>query len=106
MKRRDFLTYSMLMAGAQVLPNRFLLPQAQAYEPFLAAKKRFFVQVRVFNGWDVTLGLDPKVHANGSTQDDMFIEYAPGDILDASGVKLGPAAASMMKHKGDFSVVN
>jgi hypothetical protein len=106
MKRRDFLNYSLLAASTQLLPMGLFMPRARADGNFLPSKSRFFVLVRMTSGWDVTLGLDPKVHANGSTQDDMFIEYAPGDILDASGVKLGPAAESLMKHKGDFSVVN
>lgn len=109
MNRRDFLQLLATLSAGSALPIAFpRFAYAQSLGTFDAATARFFVLLRIppSNGWDVTLCTDPKIHANGSTQDDMFIEYTADKILDASGVKLGPAAAPLMKHKGEFSVVN
>lgn len=70
------------------------------------AQPPFFVLIRASTGWDVTLGLDPKVHQNGSSQSDMFIQYTPDKILSAGGLKFGPACAPLLPHARDLAVIN
>ncbi|MES2964901.1 MAG: DUF1501 domain-containing protein [Bdellovibrionota bacterium] len=104
MNRRDFLQLLASASATAALPAWPRLARAAgAIDP---ATARFFVLLRVSGGWDVTLSIDPKVHANGSSQSDMFIEYAPDKIVDLGGVKVAPAAAPLGKYAGEFSVVN
>jgi uncharacterized protein (DUF1501 family) len=100
MIRRDFLKLLSLSAATLAFPRLSF-----AFEK--GETPQFFVLIRMQNGWDVTLGLDPKDHAlQATTQTDMFLEYAPSEILRANGLALGPAMAPMMRHSGGFSVVN
>jgi uncharacterized protein (DUF1501 family) len=67
---------------------------------------QFFVFIRVPFGWDVTLSLDPQIHKNGSTQEDMFIEYSADKILSHKNLRLGPALAPLKSHFNDIATVN
>ncbi len=66
----------------------------------------FFLMIETFGGMDVTLGLDPWVLPAGADEKDLFLEYRPEDIKEASGLKLGPAAVPLAPHAGDCVVVN
>ncbi len=65
----------------------------------------FFVLIQVNNGWDVTLSLDPKVHQEGHSQKDMFIEYQADEIIEAGELHFGPAFQSMIKHSQDLHII-
>lgn len=104
MNRRDFLQLLATLSATSALPAWPRI--ARAASSINPATARYFVLLRASGGWDVTLSIDPKVHANGSSQSDMFIEYAPDKIVDLGGVKIAPAAAPLAKYAGEFSVVN
>ncbi|MGZ3722657.1 MAG: DUF1501 domain-containing protein [Bdellovibrionales bacterium] len=75
--------------------------------PVITGDGKFFVLCRVFFGMDVTLGLDPWLAAAPPLETDMFVEYTQNDLIDINGkLKLGPAAAALKNHAGDFSVIN
>lgn len=65
-----------------------------------------FVLLRTFGGMDVTLGLDPLVMPANATQEDVFIEYRPDEIIQVAGLKFGPSAAPLVPHAKEVLVVN
>ena len=106
--RRDILKSLGSAAAFYSLPDLFgftNLAQAQSSDLGKQTAK-FFVLIRMDGGWDVTLSMDPKIHEDGSTNKDMFIEYAPDEILIHRGLKLGPAISPLFKHKDDIAVIN
>lgn len=110
MKRRDFLNHMnqlMLLGFTGGIPGLTLFPtRVRAAEIQAPLPKRFFVQIRASGGWDVTLGLDPRVHANGSDQNDMFIEYSSEQILAGGGLRFAPACAPLLPYASDIAVIN
>ncbi len=79
----------------------------------LERPKKFLIMVRMAEGWDVSLGLDPKAHgtAHGtlgsqSDQQDIFIEYRADEILTYQNLKMGPACAALMPFAPDIAIVN
>jgi hypothetical protein len=109
MKRRDFLASlnSMVLTGLSgAVPGLSLLASRSFALDAIQVPKKYFVMIRVGGGWDVTLGLDPKVHANGSEQNDMFIEYRPNDIIGSSALRLGPACGPLLPHINDIATIN
>ena len=83
MKRREFvksMNSLVLLAGTGAIPGLSLFLNPSKAAAASGGMAKFFVLIRVSEGWDVTLGLDPRIHAGGSTQSDMFIEYRPEDI--------------------------
>jgi uncharacterized protein (DUF1501 family) len=108
MKRRDFLNTLnslMLFGAAGTIPGLSLYSRA-LHAADTRRKARFFVMIRATNGWDVTLGLDPKIHANGSDQNDMFIEYTPDQIMSAGALRFAPACAPLRPHFQDVATIN
>lgn len=109
MKRRDFLINmnTLILLGLRGgIPGLTLIPQSLFADSPMIPARRFFLMIRANGGWDVTLGLDPKVHANGSTQEDMFIEYRPDQILRAGNLQLAPACTPLIPHARDLAVIN
>ncbi len=100
MNRRELIKSILL---ASLAPSLHTLP---AWATPLNNKRRFFVMIRAANGWDVTLGLDPKVRGAGFEYSDMFIEYAPSEILKSGTLSFGPSAAALMPYASDLAVVN
>ena len=108
MNRRDFIIqyYQLLGAGlaTHLLPFSFDKLQAQNLTQF--NPDHFFLLLRVEGGMDVTLGLDPKTHVDGSTQEDIFLEYTEDNIIQSGNLKLGPAAASLAQFSNDVLIIN
>jgi hypothetical protein len=71
----------------------------------LSHSEHFFVMVRMPGGWDTTLSLDPMVHINGMTQEDIYLEYQAAEIFGTASLRLGPSALSMQKHMADCHVI-
>jgi hypothetical protein len=94
-----------LRASARVLTTRDLA-RLRWEKP--VEDGRFFVMIgtNMSAGLDCTLGLDPQIRRAGSDEKDMFIEYRPEDIIQASGLRLAPAAAPLVPHASDFSIIN
>jgi uncharacterized protein (DUF1501 family) len=109
MKRREFLQSTqslLLLAAAGGIPGLSLFsPRVLAQEPD-SYNGKYFVMIRVATGWDVTLGLDPKVHSDGSEQGDMFIEYRAEEIVQNGNVRFAPACAPLIPHAQDLAVIN
>lgn len=101
--RRDFLKSSALLWTAAQLP--FFTASAQV-DAAVAAK--YFFTFRMQGGWDVTLGPDPKSHGSVSTQEDMYIQYTPEEILLGadSTLRMAPAMASMAPFAKDLTIIN
>ena len=99
--RRQFLK----SAGALTLfPVVNRLPSAFAAT---AVESHFFVLFRASLGMDATLGLDPWLGEARPLETDMFVEYNKADLFPITNqLTLGPALAPMVKHAGQFSVVN
>jgi uncharacterized protein (DUF1501 family) len=104
MKRRDFLKISNALIFGGLSP--LSLTQRSFANELIRQDDRFFVMLRMTGGWDVTLNIDPKVHSDGSTQKDMFIEYRPEDIIRAGTLSLGPAMTSLADFAPSMTVVN
>lgn len=99
MNRRLFLNLLSLSGASMLLPR--LARAASLEQP-----DSYFVMIRMAGGWDVTLGLDPKIHGADDDQDDMFIEYKPQEILKAGNLSFGPAMKSLIPFGSSLSVVN
>src|SRR4051812_10794838 len=93
--RRQFLRGSLDVAVSQVLASLFPGLALGASQPSLPG---FFVMLRTRGGLDVTLGLDPQVLPAGADAQDMFLEYTPSQIVDASGLRLGPSAVPLVPY--------
>jgi uncharacterized protein (DUF1501 family) len=110
MKRREFLAHLnqlILLGAAGGMPGLTLLPtRVRADEIQAPMPKNLFVMICAQGGWDVTLGLDPRIHADGSEQSDMFIEYRPEEILANGDLRLGPACAPILPYASDVAVIN
>jgi len=111
MKRRDFLKVSAGCSAWSLLSTALpvsTLFASEAKKPAVPKLKpdHFFVLIRVDGGMDVTLGLDPRIHQDGTDQKDVFIEYRPDEILAAGHLKLGPAAASLRPYFKDVLIIN
>jgi uncharacterized protein (DUF1501 family) len=99
MNRRLFIQ-TLNLSGVSLMIPRFGMAASTA------PPAKYFVFIRMQGGWDVTLGLDPQVHATDEDQNDMFIEYRPDEILKAGALSLGPAMASLTKYGKSMSIVN
>ncbi len=109
MNRREFLNHLQsltMLATLGSLPGLTLFSRPIAAANRNTSKSKFFVLMRISGGWDVTLCLDPKVHENGSTQEDMFIQYRPDDILRTAGLKFAPPCAPLLPFANSLSVIN
>ncbi len=73
---------------------------------FLPQDPHLFVMLVAFDGLDATLGLDPQIMPEGGTANDLFLEYRPEDIIQAQGLKLGPAAKALVPFANKCSVIN
>ena len=106
MKRREFIIG--LGAGFSLTLTRDLLFPSRAAWAFdsAAAPAKYFVLIKMSGGWDITLSLDPKIHSNGSTQDDMFIEYRPDEIVTKGAISLAPAAAPLIPYMDKLAIIN
>ncbi|MGE4132410.1 MAG: DUF1501 domain-containing protein [Bdellovibrionales bacterium] len=101
--RRNFVLSSGLGALATCLPTNRLATAG----PLTTGDKHFFLLLRAYGGWDVTLGLDPWTASALPDPQDMFIEYRPDDLVQIGpNMRLGPACAQLKPHAGKFSVVN
>jgi hypothetical protein len=103
--RRHFLKSAGLLSlyGSGLIPT---LSLQQAFAMDSSSLPHFFVLIQVPNGWDVTLGLDPKDHSDGSDQRDIFIEYQPDQILKSGGISLAPSAQALLPHAQDLLIIN
>lgn len=106
--RREFIgSVGKSMAAlllAQLSP--FRLGSLLADEAMPEAPNHFLVLIDIYGGLDVTLGLDPQVLRKNATEKDMFVEYQESEIIDASGVKLAPAAKALKDHMQDIAIIN
>lgn len=105
--RRHFLKSGGSLASGILLSSLFphakLLGARDENEPF---PDHLFVLLRTFGGMDVTLGLDPQVLPPGADDKDMFLEYRPEEILEAGGIRLGPAAKVLLPWASECLVLN
>jgi uncharacterized protein (DUF1501 family) len=106
MNRRELLQALLLSGLAQSFGGMMALANPRAPLGNANRKKRFFVMIRAATGWDVTLGLDPKVRASGFEDTDMFIEYTPSEILKSGSLSFGPSAAPLLPYASDLAVIN
>lgn len=109
MKRREFLNSMnqlLLLSLAGKIGGLSLLPRIANAAVLEGPRKRFFVTVIIEGGWDVTLGLDPKEHKNGSDQNDMYLEYRSDEILNVNGLRLAPACQALLPYASDIAVIN
>lgn len=107
MQRREFLktlNHLTLLGLASGIPGVTLLPSRALAGA--SGTKRFFVLIRASGGWDVTLGLEPRIHSDGSDQNDIFIEYRPDEILKAGDILLGPSCQPILPYASDIAVIN
>lgn len=105
MKRRYFLKQSSLITLAS-LGLLHLPKNALASSLSLKKNHHFFVLIQAPGGWDTSLSIDPHSHANGTTQDDIFLEYRENDIFNIGDqFFFAPAAQSMIKHSQDIHIV-
>ena len=103
MKRRHFLQQSTLLSLLASGFSPLLLPRLSFASDNGA---HFFLLLRISGGWDTSLSLDPKTHREGTTQEDIFIEYQESDILRSpKGLLLGPAAASLKPFMDEMAVI-
>jgi hypothetical protein len=107
--RRDFLkatgVFAAMPIAQAVTPSLLLSPVPVPALP--KGDRKFFILIRAFGGMDATLGIDPWTAAALPAATDMFVEYRPDELVAAGAeIKLGPSAAILKKHEGDFSVIN
>src|SRR5690349_7196058 len=108
--RRCFLRTCGLGAGWLALQPLF--PRALPLSALLARADEidlpdhFFLMIRTFGGLDVTLGLDPQILPAGADEKDLFLEYRPEDILQASGLRLGPSAKPLAPYADRCVIIN
>lgn len=108
LNRRRFLQLGAGGAvGLSLQPfSKYLGPIAYAQE-LNPHDPHFFVLVRMIGGWDVTLGLDPWLAPERPLETDMYIEYRPEDVIQATEqLFLGPAMAPLKAHGNDLAVIN
>lgn len=105
--RRQFLNRSknliVLSALAELFPG---LSFGDEVATPSGAEDHFFVTLQTMGGMDVTLGLDPWEMPRGMDAEDLFLEYRPDEIIQAEGLRLGPAAAPLKDHAKDSLIVN
>lgn len=96
--RREFIALGGKTALAAMLADAIPVWVRQA----LAEEKTYefpnLVAFRTFGAMDVTLGLDPLVMPADCTQEDVFIEYKPEQIIAAEGLKFGPACEPLKPY--------
>lgn len=102
MKRRELLIASGQLALLNALSG-LSSPIAWAQT---AAGPRNLIWIDFANGWDVTLGLDPQVKASSFSDSALYLGYKPGEIIQAGGLRLGPAAASMAEFADSAVIIN
>lgn len=105
MNRRSFLKCGSTLTSYSLLSQFSLLGLTKALADS-TTENHFFVLLQVDGGMDVTLGLDPRTHIDGSDQEDVFLEYTENDIIQAGKIRLGPAAAALKAHSSDLVVIN
>lgn len=106
MNRRNFLKTSSVLVSGSFFSQFFPFGLAKAIAQTATAEDHFFVLLQVEGGMDVTLGLDPRTHGDGSDQNDVFLEYSEQDIIQAGNIRLGPAAESLKNYYNDLLIVN
>lgn len=106
MDRRQFLKSSAHFAGVGLASQLGLLSLSAMANPGSQGLKDFFVLILVPGGMDVTLGLDPRIHAKGQDQDDIFLEYRPDQIFRSGNIQLGPAAVSLQAYAKEIVILN
>ena len=103
MNRRNAI--KLLLASQGFSLSAFANPENNNNEEGRRLPDKFLVTIRLNDGLDCTLGLDPQVH-DGTTQKDIFIEYSPDNIIKASGHQLGPAAAPLESLANEMTILN
>ncbi|MCB0412049.1 MAG: DUF1501 domain-containing protein [Bdellovibrionales bacterium] len=102
MNRREFLLSSSgLVLGSTFLNSAFAVPNTSP-----SGRPHFFVLLRMTDGWDVTLSLDPKVHGSNLDQQDVFLEYRPEEIFRFETLALGPSAEPLKPFAKELLVLN
>ena len=103
--RREFLAKGVVAGAGLGLAG--LMPQLSfAQQGALAANDRFFCLIRVYGGWDVTLGLDPWTQSARPDPSDLFIEYPQQDVLQVGDIRLAPSAHALAPFAKDLVVIN
>lgn len=64
------------------------------------------ITVHFIDGWDVTLGLDPKTKDASVSDQACFLGYRPDEIIQAKGLRLGPAAQALEPYANRCIVIN
>src|SRR5262245_49913674 len=103
MKRREFINLTS-QAGMLALLGSLNLPRlARAATP---GKFTNLIYVHFNAGWDVVLGLDPQINRTKLEDRALFLGYRPEEIIQAEGLKLGPAALPLKPLSSNCVVVN
>ena len=110
MNRRKFLIRSAngltTLVALPVLPYLFRSSFGARADDSPALPPHFMLTLAIPGGLDATLGLDPQIMPKGADTRDMFIEYRPEDIIEASGLRFGPSAAPLKEFASSIAVVN
>jgi hypothetical protein len=91
--RRGFLSRAALTGGALVLPSGLYSLVGGGCAPTSTARRtdHYFVFYFLVGGWDLMFVSDPVDRKDG-----FFIPYDDNDIVDAGGVRLGPAMKPLL----------
>lgn len=64
------------------------------------------ITVHFIDGWDVTLGLDPKTKNSSVSDLACFLGYRADEIIQTKGLRLGPSAAALKPYAENCIVIN
>lgn len=103
MKRREFLNLTAKSLSLMALSD--LINLNNAFAESMVDGDKFFVQVILSGGWDVTLGTDPWMTAKPDDKE-MFIEYDPSSISRVGNIAFGPSFEPMREFANNMSVIN
>ena len=101
MRRRDALKLGLSALVCLPLSARVLSVRAAVQS---RARPRHFVSLFLSGGIDAIFTTDPKTTKDVEAWVD--VPYAPKEIVDAGGMRLGPHFASLAKHAPRIAIVN
>jgi hypothetical protein len=91
LRRRDFLTRAALAGGLLALPAGLFARQWLARANGPRRTDHYFIFYFLVGGWDLMFVTDPVPRKDG-----FFVPYDDEDVVDAAGVRLGPAMKPLM----------